>query len=64
MTSGSHSPLQSFVTYLIVGLVVLSVLVSAGPTLVALAHALVPLVIVVGVLAVVLRLVFFHTRRW
>jgi hypothetical protein len=50
--------------YLIIGLVTLSILVSAGPTLVALAHALLPLVIVIGVLAIVLRLVFFHTRKW
>jgi hypothetical protein len=64
MTSGSHNPLQSFVTYLIVGLVVLSILVSAGPTLVGLLHAALPLVIAGGVVAVVLRLVFFHTRRW
>jgi hypothetical protein len=32
--------------------------------LVALAQALVPLVIVGGIVAAVLRLVFFHTRRW
>jgi hypothetical protein len=52
------------VTILIVAIVALAVLVSAGPTLVALAHAAVPLVIAGGVVAVVLRLVFFHTRRW
>ena len=50
--------------YLIVGIVALSVLVSAGPTLVALVNAAVPLVVAIGVVAVVLRLVFFHTRRW
>jgi hypothetical protein len=50
--------------YLIAAIVALSVLVSAGPTLVALANAAVPLVIAVGVVAVALRLVFFHTRRW
>ncbi|HET7052974.1 MAG TPA: hypothetical protein VFI09_03540 [Solirubrobacterales bacterium] len=48
---------------LIIAIVTLSVLVSAGPTLVALAHAAVPLVIVGGIVAVVLRLVFFHTRH-
>ena len=52
------------VVYLIVAIVALSVLVSAGPTLVALAHAAVPLVIVGGVVAVAVRLVFFHTRKW
>jgi hypothetical protein len=39
-------------------------LVSAGPTLVALAHAAIPLILVVGFVTVVLRLVFFHTRKW
>jgi len=52
------------VTFLIVAIVFLSVLVSAGPALVALVNAAVPLVLVVGVVAVGLRLVFFHTRRW
>lgn len=51
------------ITYLIIAIVALSMLVSTGPTLVALAHAAVPLVVAVGVVAVVLRLVFFHTRR-
>ncbi len=59
-----HSPVNRLVVYLIVGIVALSVLVSAGPTLVALVKAALPLVIAVGVVAVVLRLVFFHTRRW
>lgn len=58
-----HSPNKP-VSYLVIGLVTLAVLVSAGPTLVALLHAAVPLVIVVGVLAAILRLIFFHTRRW
>jgi hypothetical protein len=44
--------------------VALAMLVSAGPALVALANAAVPLVIAIGVVAAVLRLVFFHTRRW
>lgn len=42
----------------------LLVLVTAGPTLVCLAQALVPLAVVVGVVAAVLRLVWFHTRGW
>lgn len=62
--STGHSPMNRPLLYLIIGLVTLSILVSAGPTLVALAHALLPLVIVIGVLAIVLRLVFFHTRKW
>lgn len=49
---------------LLVLIIALAVLVSAGPTLIALAHAALPLVIAGGVVAAVLRLVFFHTRRW
>jgi hypothetical protein len=44
--------------------IALALLVSAGPTLIALAQALVPLVIVGGIVAAVLRIVFFYTRRW
>jgi hypothetical protein len=62
--STGHSPLNRPLLYLVIGIVTLSILVSAGPTLVALANALVPLVIVLGVLAIALRLVFFHTRKW
>lgn len=51
-------------TFLIVAIVALSLLVSAGPTLVALAYAAVPLVAVAGIVAILVRLVFFHTRRW
>jgi hypothetical protein len=50
--------------FLIVSIVGLSLLVSAGPTLVALADAFVPLVIAVGAVAIALRLVLFHTRNW
>jgi hypothetical protein len=49
---------------LLVLIIALAVMVSAGPTLVALAQAAVPLVIVGGIVAAVLRLIFFHTRRW
>jgi hypothetical protein len=62
--SGGHSPIGKPVLYIVIGIIALSVLVSAGPTLVALVNAAVPLVVAVGVVAVVLRLVFFHTRRW
>ena len=51
-------------TFLIVAIVTLSLMVSAGPTLVAVIKAAIPLVAVVGVVAAVLRLVFFHTRKW
>lgn len=50
--------------FLVLVIATLSVLVSAGPTLVKLAHAAVPLVVAVGAVVAVLRLVFFHTRRW
>lgn len=52
------------VTVLVIAIAALCILVSAGPTLVALAHAALPLVIAGGVIAIALRLVFFHTRRW
>jgi len=55
---------SSSVPWLIPAIVLLSVLVSAGPTLVGLMDAAVPLVIAAGCVAAVLRLVFFHTRRW
>jgi hypothetical protein len=57
-------PTTSKTGFLIVAIVALSILVSAGPTLIALVQAAVPLVIAVGVVAVILRLVFFHTRQW
>jgi membrane protein YdbS with pleckstrin-like domain len=52
------------VAYLIVAIVFLSILVSAGPTLVALANAAVPLVMVVGSVAIALRLVWYFTNRY
>jgi hypothetical protein len=50
--------------FLLAALVAWAVLMSIGPTLVALVQAVVPLVIVLGVVVAILRLVFFHTRRW
>jgi hypothetical protein len=44
--------------------VALVLLAAAAPLLIRLSQALLPLVLVVGVVAVVLRLVFFHTHRW
>lgn len=52
------------ITVLLVAVVIWAVLVSAGPTLIELIHAAIPLVIVAGVVVAVLRLVVFHTRRW
>jgi len=62
--SGNKSPMNSPVVYLIVAIVALNILVAAGPTLISLVNAAVPLVIVAGVVVGVLRLVFFHTRNW
>lgn len=53
--------LSSYALALVVGLVLLA---AIAPSLVALSHSLVPLVVVLTVAAVALRLVFFHTRRW
>jgi hypothetical protein len=39
-------------------------LAAIAPALINLSHALLPLIIVIGFVVVVLRLVFFHTRRW
>jgi hypothetical protein len=50
-------------TILIVAIVTLCLLVSAGPTLVALMNSAVPVIAVAGIVAAVLRLVFFHTRH-
>jgi hypothetical protein len=51
-------------TYLVAAIVLLSALASAGPTLIDLTHAAVPLVVVVGIVVALVRLVFFHTRNW
>ena len=43
----------------VIGLVVL---IAAGPTIVAVMHAAIPLVLVVGVIALMARAVWFYTR--
>lgn len=53
--------LSSYGLVLIVGLVLLA---AIAPALIALSHSLLPLVVVLTVAVAVLRLVFFHTRRW
>jgi hypothetical protein len=50
--------------WLVGSIVMITFLIAAGPTLVALAHALVPLVIAVGIVAAALRLVYYLTRTW
>jgi len=49
---------------LVTAIVTLVLLAATAPLLIDLSHALLPLVLVVGVVAVGLRLAFFHTRRW
>lgn len=44
--------------------ILLAAVIAAGPTLTGLANALVPLVLVVGVIVAVLRIVWAATRRW
>jgi hypothetical protein len=56
--------MNRLVTWLIVALVALSLLVSAGPTLIALAHAAVSLIAVLGIVVVVLRIVWYVTERY
>jgi len=45
-------------------LAVMVVLAIFAPALIRLANALVPVVLVVGVVATVVRLVWFYTGRW
>ena len=44
------------------GVVGLVVLVAAGPTVIAVIHAAIPLIAVAGVVAMVARVVWFYTR--
>jgi hypothetical protein len=55
-----NKPLSTL-AILAMGIVALAV---AGPALARVGHALVPLVLVVGIVVAVLRLVFAYTRRW
>lgn len=59
-TVGHKSPTSVIVTAT-AGLLILAAL---APSLIALSQALLPLLVVGGIIAVVLRLVFFHTRKW
>lgn len=51
-------------SYLIAAIVALSLLASATPTLAKLTHLAAYLVIVVGIVTVVLRLVWYFTDRY
>jgi hypothetical protein len=49
---------------LVMVVVALAALALAGPALTRLINSLVPLVLVVGIVAAVLRLMWAYTRRW
>lgn len=53
--------MTTFLFLFIVGLAVLS---AAGPVLVSILHAAVPLVLIGGTVALLLRGVWFFTNRW
>jgi uncharacterized paraquat-inducible protein A len=50
--------------FLVVSIVALSTLVAAGPTVVALVHAIVPVMVVLAALVVALRLLWYFTNRY
>jgi hypothetical protein len=58
------TPVGRLTWFLVIAIVGLAVLVSAGPTLVALLQAAVPLVVAVGALGIILRLVWHYTNRY
>jgi hypothetical protein len=55
---------SKLVTALAVSIGGLVVLATVGPTLTRLIGALVPLVLVAGIVAAVLRLTWSYTRKW
>jgi hypothetical protein len=56
--------MTKLVTTLAVVVLGLVALGAVGPRITQLMGALVPLVLVVGIVVAVLRLVWFYTRRW
>jgi hypothetical protein len=50
--------------FLVIAIVGLAALTAAGPTVVALAHAAVPLIIAGGVVTLLVRAVWYFTNRW
>lgn len=54
--------MNKLVQALVLGVVGLVVLVAASPTITKLAGALIPLVLVVGVVVALLKCVWFYTR--
>lgn len=61
---GDSAAMSKLVGALVLGIVGLATLAAAGPTLTRLTSALVPLVLVFGIVAAVLRLTWSYTRKW
>jgi hypothetical protein len=59
MTMSHKSP----TTMIVMAVAAVMVVAALTPQLIALSHALLPLVLVLGVVVVVVRLVFFHTHH-
>ena len=56
--------MKSPTTVIVIAAVGLMIVAALAPSLIALSQALVPLIVVGGVVAIIVRLVFFHTRKW
>lgn len=56
--------MNKLIQALLLGIVGLVVVAAASPTLTKLVHALVPLVVMAGVVVAVLRVIWAATRRW
>ena len=56
--------MNKLIQALLLGIFGLAAFIAAGPTLTQVAGALIPLVLVIGVVVAVLRVVWAATRRW
>lgn len=54
---------KSPTTLIITAVAALLLVAAAAGPLIALSHALLPVIVAVGIVVAVLRLVFFHTRK-
>ena len=52
------------IRFLVISIFLLAALTAAGPTVVALAHAAVPLVIAAGGVCLIVRIAWFFNNRW
>jgi len=50
--------------FLVIAIVALAALTAAGPTVVALAHAAVPLVVAAGGVFLIVRIAWYFSNRW